>query len=147
MAKASDLLLEYRQEGSKTWAIRFYTDGLVKEFNDSEMTFEDDKIVTHTRPLAWRELTKLSPAGLKKLLAALRKAEFFALPDQLGDPTRLKDGTRFTWMMNLNGQKKTVVAFGPQASSSPSLKMLGEMVQEVTADAFDLDAKDAGTNS
>lgn len=147
MAKASDLLLEYRQEGRKTWAIRFYQDGLVKEYSDSEMVFENEKIVTHARTLAWRELARLTPAEMEKLLAALRKADFFSLPEQMGDPNRLKDGIRFTWKMNLDGQQKTVMAFGPEVSNSPALKLLGEMIQEVTADAFDREAGEMKSDS
>jgi hypothetical protein len=147
MPKSKNLLLEYRQEGRKTWAIQFYRDGLVKEYSDSSMAFENDKIVTHSRPLAWRELARLSPAELAKVLAALRKADFFSLPEQVGDPKRVKDGTQYTWMVNLEGQKKTVLAVGPEASANPGLKILGEMIQEVTADAFDRQAGEKGSDS
>jgi hypothetical protein len=147
MTKATDLLLEYRQEGRKTWAIRFYQDGLVREYSDSKMTFENGKIVTHSRPLAWRKLTQLKPAEMEKVHAALRKADVFSLPEQVGDPKRLKDGTRYSWKVYLEGREKTVTAFGPEASNSPGLKLLGEMIQEVTADAFDReeDAKRSGS--
>lgn len=140
MPKALDLLLEYRQGGRQTWAIRFYQNGLVKEYNDSAMAFEDGKIVTHSRPLAWREIAHLSPAELNKFVAALRKADFFSLPDKLGDPNRAKDAPQFTWIANLDGQHKTVLAVGEQASANPAIKLLREMIQEVTADAFDRQA-------
>ena len=147
MPKSKELLLEYRQEGRKTWAIQFYQDGLVKEYSDSIMAFENDKIVTHSRPLAWREMTRLSPAELAKVVAALRKANFFSLPEQVGDPKRVKDGTQYTWTVNLEGQKRTVRAAGPEVSANPGLKILGEMIQEVTADAFDRQAGEKGSKS
>jgi len=140
MPKSLDLLLEYRQEGRKTWAIRFYRDGLVKEYSDSTMAFEDDKIVTHSLPPAWRKLTRLSPAELEKLLAALRQADFFLLAPEVGNPQGIMDATQFTWKMNLDGQQKTVRAVGSQASTNPILKKLSELIQEVTADAFDRQA-------
>jgi hypothetical protein len=142
MPKALDLLLEYRQDGRKTWAIRFYQNGLVKEYNDSEMTFENGKIVTHTRPLAWREIARLSRAELDKFLAAIRKVDFFSLPDKVGDSQRMSDASQSTWIVNLDGQKKTVRAAGSEASTNPALKLLREMIQEVTADAFDREADD-----
>jgi hypothetical protein len=147
MPKVKDILLEYRQEGRKTWAIQFYQDGLVKEYSDTSMAFENDKIVTHSRPLAWRELVRLSPAELAKVLAALRKADFFSLPEQVGDPNRVKDGTRYTWIANLEGQKRTVRVVGPEASANPGLKILGEMIQQVTADAFDRQAGEKDSDS
>jgi hypothetical protein len=140
MPKTLDLLLEYRQEGRKTWAIRFYQNGLVKEYNDSEMTFEDGKIVTHSRPLAWREIARLSPAELDKFLAAIRKADFFSLPEKVGNPAKIMDGTASTWIVNLDGQSKTVLAAGSEASTNPAIKLLREMIQQVTADAFDRQA-------
>jgi hypothetical protein len=140
MPKALDLLLEYRQGGRQTWAIRFYQNGLVKEYNDSEMTFEDGKIVTHPRPLAWREIARLSPAELDKFLAAIRKADFFFLAEKVGNPAQIMDGSQSTWIVNLDGQHKTIQASGPEASNHPALKMLREMIQEVTADAFDRQA-------
>ena len=140
MPKSMDLLLECRQEGRKTWAIRFYRDGLVKEYNDSSMAFENDKIVTHSLPPAWRKLTHLSPTELDKLMAALRQADFFSLPPEVGDTKGVMDATHFTWKMNLDGQQKTVRAVGSQASTNPVLKLLSKLIQEVTADAFDRQA-------
>ena len=141
MPKALDLLLEYRHQGGrKTWAIRFYQNGLVKEHNDSEMTFENGKIVTHSIPLAWREIARLSPAELDKFLAAIRKADFFSLPEKVGKPAQIMDGTESTWIVNLDGQSKTVLAAGAEASTNPAIKLLREMIQEVTADAFDRQA-------
>jgi hypothetical protein len=140
MPKALDLLLEYRQDGSKNWAIRFYQNGLVKQYSDSEMNFEDGKIVTHPLPPAWREIARLSPAELDKFLAAMRKADLFSLPEKIGHPNRIMDGVASTWIVNLDGQKKTIQATGPEASNNPALKLLREMIQEITADAFDRQA-------
>ena len=140
MAKVLDLLLEYRQDGSKNWAIRFYQNGLVKQYSDSEMTFEGGKIVTHSLAPAWREIAHLSPAELGKFLAALRKADLFSLPEKIGYPTRIMDGVASTWIVNLDGKKKTIQAAGPEASNNPALKLLRDMIQEVTADAFDRQA-------
>ena len=142
MAKALDLLLEYRQDGRKTWAIRFYRNGLVKEYTDSEMAFESGKIITNPKPLAWREIARLSPAELDKFLAAIRKVDFFSLPDKVGDSQRVSDASQSTWIVNLDGKKKTVQAAGSEASNHPALKMLREMVQEVTAEAFDRETGD-----
>ena len=50
---------------------------------------------------------------------------------------RIMDASPSTWMVNLDGKKKTVQAAGAEESSNPALKLLREMVQEVTADAFD----------
>lgn len=146
MAKVSDLLLEYRQEGRNTWAIRFYQDGLVKEYSDSEMAFENDKMVTHARPLAWRELARLSSSELEKLLADLKSVDFFSLPEQMGDPKRVKDGIQFTWTLKMGGQKKTVLAFGPEASTHPALKKLSGLIQDVTANAFDRETGKNGSD-
>jgi hypothetical protein len=137
MSKSLHLLLEYRQEGRKTWAIRFYRDGLVKQYSDSKMAFENDQIVTHSLPPAWRKLAQLSPAELEKLITALRQADFFSLPPEVGDPQGVMDATQFTWKLNLDGQQKTVRAVGSQASTNPVLKLLSELIQDVTADAFD----------
>jgi len=137
MPKSLDVLIEYRQTGRKTWAIRIYQNGLVKEYTDSEMAFEDGKIVTHSRPLAWREIARLSSPELDKVFTALRKADFFSLPDKVGDPKRIMDGSQSTWIVNLEGQQKTVLAAGAEATNNPALKLLREMIQEVTADAFD----------
>ena len=137
MPKKPDLLLEYRQEGRKPWAIRFYRNGLVKEFSDSTMVFEDNQIVIHPLPLAWRNLTQLSTDELEKLTTALRQSGFFSLLQQVGDPIGMMDATWFTWMVNLDGQQKTVRAVGSQASTNPVLKILSELIQDVTADAFD----------
>jgi hypothetical protein len=106
------------------------------------MAFENGEIVTHSRPLAWREIAHLSPAELDKFVSALRKADFFSLPEKVGDSTRIMDATQSTWMVNLDGKKKTVQAAGAEATSNPALKLLREMVQEVTADAFDREADD-----
>ena len=43
MPKPPHLLLEHRQEVRKTWAIRLFRDGLVKQYNDSKMAFENDQ--------------------------------------------------------------------------------------------------------
>ncbi len=142
MPKTLDLLLEYRQEGRKTWAIRFYRNGLVKEYTDSEMKFEEDKFVTRSVPLTWREIARLSPAELEKVMAALRKANFFSLPDKVGDPKRIMDVTQSTWIANLDGKQKTVLAAGAEASSNPALELLREMIHEVTTDAFDRQANE-----
>jgi len=140
MPKSLDLLLEYRQDGRKTWAIRFYQNGLVKEYSASAMAFEDGKIVTHPRPLTWRAIAHLSPAELDKFVATLRKADFFSLPEKLGDSTRVMDGSQSTWIVNLDGQQKTVIATGAEASTNPTIKLLRDMIQEVTADAFNRQA-------
>jgi hypothetical protein len=142
MPKSADILLECQQEGRKTWAIRFYQDGLVKEYSDTTMQFENDKIVTHTRPLAWRKLTQLSPAELEKFINGIRKADFFSLPQVVGDPHKVLDGTQFTWKVNLDKQQKTVLAYGSLASNHPSLKLLNELIQDVTADAFDRESEE-----
>jgi len=137
MPQSKDLILEHRQEGRKTWAIQFYRDGLVKQYSDSKMEFENDQIVTHSLPPAWRKLAQLSPAELEKLTTALRQSDFFSLPPQVGDPKGVMDATWFTWMVNLDGQQKTVRAVGSQASTNPVLNILSELIQDVTADAFD----------
>jgi hypothetical protein len=142
MPKSADILLECRQEGRKTWAIRFYQDGLVKEYSDSTMQFENDKVVTHSQPLAWRKLTQLSPAELEKFIKGIRQADFFSLPQVVGDPHKVLDGTQFTWKVNLDDQQKTVQAYGALASNHPSLKLLNELIQEITADAFDREAEE-----
>jgi hypothetical protein len=137
MPKTSQLILEFRQEGRKIWAIRFYQDGLVKEYSDSTMVYENDDFITRPIPLAWRKLTQLSAAELEKLTTTLRQSYFYALPTQVGDPEGIMDATLYTWIVNLDGRKKTVHAVGSQASNHPLLKMLSELIQEVTADAFD----------
>jgi hypothetical protein len=137
MPKPSNLLLEYRQDGRKTWAIRFYQNGLVKEYSNSEMVFENDQVVTRSRPLAWREIAHLSQAELEKLITRIRQVNFFTLPEKLGDPKRVMDGQQSTWIVNLDGQQKTVLAVEPEATSNPAIKELREMIQDVTADAFD----------
>ena len=142
MPKTLDLLLEYRQNGRKTWAIRFYQNGLVKEYNDSEMKFEGGKIVTHIRPLAWREVARLSSAELAKFIAALRKANLFSLPEKVGDSKQIMDGTQSTWIVNLDSQHKTILATGAEATNNPALKLMREMIQEVTAEAFDREVDD-----
>ena len=144
MPKKTDLLLEYRHQGGRqTWAFRFYQDGLVQEYSDSTMAFEDGKIVTHSLPLAWREIARLTPAELERVIAALRQVDFFSLPGKLGDSSRAKDASPFSWMANLDGQKKTVLATGAEATNYPAIKLLREMVQAVTADAFE---RQAGKN-
>ncbi len=104
------------------------------------MAFEDGKIVTHSRPLAWRAIAHLSPAELDKVVTALRQADFFSLPENLGNSTRVMDASHSTWTVNLGGQQKTVIATGAEASTNPAIKLLREMIQEVTADAFDREA-------
>jgi hypothetical protein len=136
MAKSEDLILEYRQEGRLTWAIQFYRNGLVKEFSDSSMDFIEGQIVTLSKPLAWRNLAHLDSGEMKKLVEVMGKVDFFALPGKLGDAGRVKDGTRSTWTMNLEGKSKVVVAFGKEATSNEVLKTLREAIQAVTADAF-----------
>jgi hypothetical protein len=140
MPKARDVLLEYRQDGRKTWAYRFYQNGLVQEYSDSEMVFEDGKIVTHSRPLAWRGIAHLSPVELDKVVVTLRQSDFFSLPGKVGDPTQIMDGAQFTWTVNLDGQQKTVIATGAEASTNPAIKLLRDMIQEVTANAFNREA-------
>ena len=71
---------------------------------------------------------------------ALAQADFFALPEQLGD-SEVKDGTTFVWMADLDGKTHTVKARGSGASAHPALKLLSQMVQEVTAMAFQREAK------
>ena len=136
MPESVDLIFEYRQEGRKTWAIRFYRNGLVEQYNDSTMAFEGDQFVTHPLPLAWRKLTQLSPVELEKLITSLRQSGFFSLPAEVGDPKGVMDATQFTWKLNLDGQQKTVRAVGSQASTNPVLKLLSELFQNVTAEAF-----------
>jgi len=140
MPKSEDLLLEYRQDGRKTWAVRFYLDGLVEEFSDSKMEYKRGKFTTHPIPLAWRVLTHLSPTELEKVVAALRRSDFLSLPEKLGDSTRVMDGTLSTWTVILDGQQKVVRATGAEATHYPAIKLLREMVQEVTADAFNREA-------
>jgi|WetSurMetagenome_2_1015567.scaffolds.fasta_scaffold417343_2 hypothetical protein len=137
MPEASEILLEFRQMGRSPWAIRFYTNGLVTEYSDQYMAFEGGKIVTHRQPLAWRDTSRLLPAELEKLQGILREVNFFALPDQVGDPQRIQDGTPLAWTVNLDGRSKTVQAVGPEASSDPALKRINEAIQTLTADAFD----------
>ena len=131
----------YRQDGRQTWAYRFYQDGRVEEYSDSEMTFEDGKIVTREIPLAWRAITQLPPAELEKLVAIIRRVDFFALPDKLGVPSRANDAALFTWTVRLDGKKKTVVAAGAEATSHPAIKILRDLVQEVTTASFERESK------
>ncbi|MGD0003982.1 MAG: hypothetical protein ABSE06_07120 [Anaerolineaceae bacterium] len=140
MPKSLDLLLEYRQDGRKTWAIRFYQNGLVQEYSDSEMAFVDGKIVTHSRPMAWREIAHLSHTELEKVIVTLRQSDFFSLPGKVGDSRRIMDGAQFTWTVNLDGQLKKVIATGEEASTNRTIKLLRDMIQEVTANAFDREA-------
>ena len=140
MAKTSEILLEYRQDGRKTWAIRFFHSGVVREYSDSRMEFKNGEIVTRPMPLAWREIARLTAGEMDKLLATLRKANFFSLPGQVGDTKGIMDATTFTWTVHMDGQEKTVTAAGSEASNHPALKLLREMIQEVTADAFDRQA-------
>jgi hypothetical protein len=62
------------------------------------MSFEDGKIVTQSRPLARREIARLSSAELDKFLATIRKAVFFSNAEKIGDPARIMDGGQSTWM-------------------------------------------------
>jgi hypothetical protein len=140
MPKRSDLLLEYRHEGNQAWAMRFYQDGLVKEYSDTRMEFKDGDFVTHEIPLAWRKLVSLDPAELAQVVEALRKADFFALPERIGG-REVQDGTLFVWTAHLDGKSRTVEALGSAASAHPALKLLSTMVQEVTAQAFKRQAK------
>ena len=140
MPKRSDLLLEYRHEGRATWAVRFYRDGQVREYSDTRMEFKDGNFVSQTIPFAWRKLANLVPEELAKVTEALAQADFFALPEQLGD-SEVKDGTTFVWMADLDGKTHTVKARGSGASAHPALKLLSQMVQEVTAMAFQREAK------
>jgi hypothetical protein len=41
-----------------------------------------------------------------------------------------------TWTVHLDGKEKTLAASGDEATSHPAIKILREMVQEVTASAF-----------
>ena len=140
MPKSEDLLLEYRQDGRKTWAVRFHQDGLVEEYSDSEMLYKRGKFITHSKPLAWRVLAHLSPSELEKVIAALRRSDFLSLPDKLGDSTRVMDGTTSTWTVNVENQQKIVRATGEEASNNPAIKLLREMIQAVTAEAFNREA-------
>ena len=141
LKKRSDLILEYRQEGRQTWAIRFYQDGQVEEYNDTEMVFEDGKVISHSLPLAWRKLVRLSAAELKRVQDALRKADIFSLPEQIGDSRQANDGILHVWSVYVDGQQKMVQAYDPEASSSPGLRLLASMVQEISADAFEREAE------
>lgn len=140
MPKRADLLLEYRHEGNQAWAMRFYQDGLVKEYSDTRTEFKDGDFVSHDIPLAWRKLVSLNPAELALVVEALRKADFFALPERIG-ARGVQDGTLFVWTAHLDGKSKTVEAQGSAASAHPALKLLNTMVQEVTAQAFQRAAK------
>jgi hypothetical protein len=80
------------------------------------------------------------------LITALRQADFFSLPKEVGDPKGVMDATQFTWKMNLDGQQKTVWAVGSQASTNPILKKLSELIQDVTADAFDRTAEEEASD-
>lgn len=140
MPQASDLLLEYRQEGRKTWSMRFYQDGRVEEYSDEMVEFKDGQFITHAIPLEWRDVTVLVPVEMAKVNKALREADFFNLPAQFGDASQVKDGTVFTWTANLEGKSKTVRAVGGEAANHPALKQLSEMIQDVTADAFEREA-------
>jgi hypothetical protein len=135
MAKSTELILEYQQEGRKSWAIRFYQDGLVREFSDTRMDFENDQIVTRAQPPAWRDLARLSAAELDKLLDGLRGANLFSLPDQIGEPGAVKDATEYTWRVSLDGREKTLLVVGSYADQ-PALNHLSELIQEVTAEAL-----------
>lgn len=135
MPKRSDLLLEYRHEGNKAWAMRFYQDGLVEEYSNVKMEFKDGDFVTDEIPLDWRELTHLDAAELKQVVDALHKADFFELPERIGG-REVRDGTLFVWTARLDGKTRTVEARGSMASANPALKLLSTMVQEVTAQAF-----------
>jgi hypothetical protein len=140
MPKQSDLLLEYRHEGSKAWAMRFYQDGLVKEYSDARMEFKDGDFVTHEIPLAWRKLAKLVPEELAQVVEAVHQADFFQLPEQIG-ASEVMDGILFVWTVQLDGRQRTVKARGSAAAAHPALKLLSKMVQEVTARAFNRQTK------
>lgn len=135
MDKSTELILEYQQEGRKSWAVRFYQGGLVRELSDTRMEFENDQIVTRAQPLAWRDLTRLSATELDKLLSGLRGANLFSLPDQIGEPGAVKDATEYTWRVSLDGREKTLLVFGTYADQ-PALNRLSELIQEVMADAL-----------
>jgi len=137
MEDAAKLLLEYRQEGRKTWAIRFYQDGQVMEYSDSEMAFENGEIITRTRPLAWRKLVRLSSEELKKLHSAMERADLASLPAQIGEANRTSDGVCHIWIFKDGSQTKTIYAYDPEASSSESLYLMSETIQTLTADAFE----------
>ena len=141
MAKQPDLLLEYSLDGRQTWAYRFYQDGLVKEYSDSEMVFENGKVVTREVPLEWRKLTHLPAPELEKLVKTIRKVDFFSLPDKLGTVGRSSDAPVSTWSVHLDGKVKTVTAVGEDASSHPAIKALRELIQNVTAASFDSESQ------
>jgi hypothetical protein len=135
MPKRADLVLEYRHEGNKNWAMRFYQDGLVEEYSDTRMEFKDGDFVSHEIPLAWRELTHLIPDEYEQVVGAIRKVDFFQLPERIG-AREVKDGILFIWTAHLDGHTRTVEARGSAASAHPALKQLSQMVQEVTGQAF-----------
>jgi hypothetical protein len=141
MTDNSDVLLEYRQNGRETWAIRFFPNGLVEEYSNQYLTFENGQIVSHSQPLKWRKVAQLNSNELEKFLTTLRESGFFSLPDEVGNLGQVRDGTLFTWKISLDGRQKTVLSAGSAASENPSLKSLSSLVQRITAEAFDREGK------
>lgn len=137
MPETKNLLLAYRQETRYPYALRFYCDGLVEEYSDRYMAFEDGQVVTHSQPLEWRAIARLNAEELRRLEEILRQSGFAALPGQVGSPAHSHDAAHYTWTATIDGTQKTVEAYGAAADRQPALKALSEAIQAITADAFD----------
>ena len=135
------LLLEHTLRKRSPWAIRFYADGHVEEYSDQEMVFENNEIVTHSLPLEWRPLTRLSKEELDALKDAIRQSGILELPEKVGDSQRVMDGAVSEWYAHLDDHENRLTAWEPQASKHPGLKELSVAIQTITAAAFNRESK------
>ena len=134
--ESTEVLLERRQEGRQVWAQRVYHDGRVEDYRDRDLVVEEGNFVEHKIALKWRPSTILRPEEVNELIQALHSSGFFDLPEEIGDSSEYFDAPVFTWTVNLEDRQKTVIVVGPDATHNPAIKLLRELLTELTAAGY-----------
>ncbi|GAB4546348.1 MAG: hypothetical protein OHK0023_05810 [Anaerolineae bacterium] len=83
--------------------------------------------------LQWQAVKRLEPATLDSVMAALRAADFFALPPQLLINYCKDDPPAGIWQVSLDGQSAQVVVFDPRPKRNAALDVLLATLEAVLA--------------
>ncbi|HEX6606458.1 MAG TPA: hypothetical protein VF276_06020 [Chloroflexia bacterium] len=129
----SGILVQYVVRGPAAWGLRVLADGGVAELSNEPPGGAEGG---DSAPLAWRPLIRLAPAGLDRLRAVLREADFAALPHHAPPPEAGVDTVITTWDIDLDGAHHTITTVGREEGQHPTLESWRATLDHLLRAAF-----------
>jgi hypothetical protein len=117
----SGLRVEYLVRTRSTWGTRLDADGQAEEWTDAS---------------GWQPLPPVAAEDVAAFADLVRGSGFFDLPDALGDPGAVDDGSELTWTVELDGRRHRVIAREAGSNRDPVLRGLNDELQRIVGAAL-----------